>query len=157
MMDLLIRLRHLSLLREFYHKSDLKRKDCHLSCFTFLSQLASILLSNSFFFFLSLSSTLFYLCIPPISNHVFFFFFFIFVFHSCQIMHLSNLIENHFFDQTSLSFLLRPSIYLELSNSISLYKSLCRISATCCVNWTNRLFGKASPINGFGVPLPTTV
>ena len=153
----------MSLLRESYQKSDLKRKDCHLSCFTFLSQLASILLSNSFFFSLSLSSThvksylLFHLCIPPISNHVFFFFFFIFVFHSCQIMHLSNLTESRFFDQTSLSSLLGPSIDLELSDSASLYRSFLRISATYCINWTNRLFRKASPINGFGVFLPTTV
>ena len=44
-----------------------------------------------------------------------------------------------------------------LDESASLHKSFLRISATSCVNWTRRLFGKASPINGFDVFLPATV
>ena len=58
-----------------------------------------------------------------------------------------------------LSSLLGPSmdLGLDLGLSASLYKSFLRISATCCVNWTNRLFGKVSPINGFGVSLPAIV
>ena len=50
---------------------------------------------------------------------------------------------------TYLSSLLGPSMDLGLSTS--LYISILRISATCCVSWTNRLFGKASPMNGFDV------
>ena len=72
-------------------------------------------------------------------------------------MHSSNLTKNRFFDQTSLFSLLGPSIDLKLSDSVSLYRSFLRISATYFVNWTNRLFGKASPINGFEVSLPTII
>ena len=46
---------------------------------------------------------------------------------------------------------------LDLRLSVSLYISFLRISATCCVSWANRLFGKASPMNGFDVSLPATV
>ena len=57
------------------------------------------------------------------------------------------------------SSLLGPSmdLGLDLELSASLYISFLRISATCCVSWTNRLFGKASPMNGFDVSLPATV
>ena len=53
------------------------------------------------------------------------------------------------------SSLLGPS--MDLGLSASLYISFSRISATCCVGWINRLFGKASPMNGFDVSLPATV
>ena len=56
---------------------------------------------------------------------------------------------------TYLSYLLGPS--MDLGLSASLYISFFRISATCCVSWTNRLFGKASPMNGFDVSFPATV
>ena len=141
---------YLSILRESYQKSDLKRKYCLLSCFTFLSQPASVLLSNSYFF-------IFHPC------RIFFIFHLcqiFFIFHLCQILSscfIKSYKESCLFDQTSLSSLLRPSIDLELSNSASLYIYVLRISATYCVNWTNRLFGKASPINGFGVSLPTNL
>ena len=60
---------------------------------------------------------------------------------------------------TYLSSLLGPSmdLGLDLGLSASLYISFLRISATCCVSWTNRLFGKASPMNEFDVSLPATV
>ena len=60
---------------------------------------------------------------------------------------------------TYLSSLLGPSmdLGLDLGLSASLYISFLRISATCCVSWTNRLFGKTSPMNGFDVSLPATV
>ena len=56
---------------------------------------------------------------------------------------------------TYLSSLLGPS--MDLGLFAFLYISFLRISATCCVSWTNRLFGKASPMNGFDVSLPATV
>ena len=56
---------------------------------------------------------------------------------------------------TFLSSLLGPS--MDLGLSASLYISFLKISATCCVSWTNNLFGKASPMNGFGVSLPAIV
>ena len=59
--------------------------------------------------------------------------------------------------QTSLSSFLWLSIDLRLSNSTSLHKSFLRILATYCVNWTKRIFGKTSLINGFVVSLPATV
>ena len=46
---------------------------------------------------------------------------------------------------------------MDLGLSASLYISFLRISTTCCVSRTNRLFGKASPMNGFDVSLPATV
>ena len=57
------------------------------------------------------------------------------------------------------SSLLGPSmdLGLDLELSASLYRSFLRISATCCVSWTNRIFGKASPMNGFDVSLLATV
>ena len=60
---------------------------------------------------------------------------------------------------TYFSSLLGPSmdLGLDLGLSASLYISFLRISATCCVSWTNRLFGKASPMNGFDVSLSATV
>ena len=76
-------------------------------------------------------------------------------FHLYQIIFLSNQEPYH----TFLSSLLGPSmdLGLDLGLSASLYISCLRISATCCVSWTNRLFGKASPIMGFDVSLPATV
>ena len=65
---------------------------------------------------------------------------------------ISNYQESY---HTFLSSLLGPS--MDLGLSASLYISFLRISAICCVSWTNRLFGKASPINGFGVSLLATV
>ena len=78
------------------------------------------------------------------------------------LMPLSNLVKKHLsfvkkITQTFLSSFLGFSIDLELSDSTSLHKSFLRISATCCVNWTKRLFGKTFPINGFFVSLPATV
>ena len=77
---------HLSILRESYQKSDLKRKDCHLCRFTFLSQLTYVLLLDSFFFFFLIFHPyqIFFIFYP--CQILSFFFFFIFVFHPCQIL-----------------------------------------------------------------------
>ena len=60
---------------------------------------------------------------------------------------------------TYFSSLLGPSMDLGLDLGLyaSLYISFLRISATYYVSWTNRLFGKASPMNGFDVSLLATV
>ena len=154
---------HLSLLRESYQKNDLRRKItavvsiiadfCHLcffakSCHERTVYLHALLSSSSLCqifvllkLFASLSSTLILLLLHlPLTS-----------FHLYQIIFLSNQEPYH----TFLSSLLGPSMDLGLSSS--LYISFLRISATCCVSWTNRLFGKASPINEFGVSLPTIV
>ena len=93
----------------------------------------------------------------PYSWLLLFFFFHALLFF---LLPLSNLVEKHLSSkniQTSLSSLLGLLIDLELFDSASLHKSFLRILATCCVNWTKRLFGKTSPINGFVVSLIATV
>ena len=92
---------------------------------------------NSLLFFAFLSSTLL-----PLTS-----------FHIPLTSNYQDLCHTYF------SSLLGPSMDLELDFglSASLYISFLRISATCCVSWTNRLFGKASPMNGFNVSLPATV
>ena len=102
--------------------------------------------SWAFCLFAFLSSTLLYV---PLTS--FFFHLYLFMFH------LHQKYQNSY--HTFLSSLFGPpmDLGLDLGLSASLYISSLRISATCCVSWTNKLFGKASPINGFGVSLPATV
>ena len=166
---------HLSLLRESYHKNDLKRKitavnlkisfTAGLCLFFFFWHLSFLLFVKSrwdatiFLHALLSSSSL-------SSTHIKSLSFCFSIFHSslCSTYifflplislyaPLTSKYQKSY--HTFLYSLLGPS--MDLGLSASLYISFLRISTTCCVSWTNRLFGKASPINGFGVSLPATV
>ena len=126
------------------------------------SSLSSLSHINAFFFHLHLFK------FHSSSTYIFFIFF---ISHQCFLLPLTSFQVPFFFhssfqvhhsckcQESCHTSLLGPSIDLglDLRLSASLYISFLRISATCCVSWTNRLFEKASPMNGFDVSLPVTI